>query len=267
MRCLTICNFLSPLPVIRCRSGEPSRTCPAEVRLGSSDLLTTKPSTQPSPVRLSSPKSGVPGEGAGRAKIIVSFCLATICMCVGFVRASSPPSTQAATTPTSPGAVPATRPAAGFIRGRISAGVDWDLQKPDLTRAVLYLAADPSLDALAGPLPKAIMGQKDKTFVPSFIVAPVGTLVEFPNWDHISHNVFSRSKAAPAFDLDRYPFGYSKSRIFDKVGVVQVFCNIHQQMRAMIVVTPNPFFVRPDAEGRFEFKGVPLGRPRIGSLA
>jgi plastocyanin len=158
-----------------------------------------------------------------------------------------------------PAPAPATRPATFSIRGQITASAGWDLQRPDLTRAVIYLANDPTLPAGPTPLPNATMGQRDKTFVPSFLVIAKGTQVEFPNWDHISHNVFSRSKAAPAFDLERYPYGWSKARTFDKVGVVQVFCNIHQQMRAVIVVTPNALFVRPDADGQFELKNVPAG--------
>jgi hypothetical protein len=101
--------------------------------------------------------------------------------------------------------------------------------------------------------------QINKAFKPDFLVVPRGTDVEFPNWDNIAHNVFSRSAAAPAFDLDRYPHGQSKSRRFEKVGVVQVFCNIHPKMRAVIFVTPNRCFDRPDGEGAFEIKGVPSG--------
>lgn len=74
---------------------------------------------------------------------------------------------------------------------------------------------------------------------------------------------FSRSKAAPAFDLDRYPKGQSKSRVFEKVGVVQIFCNIHPQMRAMIYVTPNRYFTRADADGKFEMANIPAGNYEI----
>ena len=51
--------------------------------------------------------------------------------------------------------------------------------------------------------------------------------------------------------------------MFDKVGVVQVFCNVHPGMRAMIVVTPNRYFTRADAEGRFEIDRVPAGKYQL----
>ena len=146
------------------------------------------------------------------------------------------------------------------IRGIVTLKGSWDLQKPDLTRAVIYLASNPVLDDAPAGIDHATVAQKDKSFVPNFTVVPRGTTIEFPNWDDFDHNVFSRSKAAPAFDLDRYPRGQSKSRVFEKVGVVQVFCNIHPQMRAIIFVTPNRYFARADADGKFEIPDVPTGQ-------
>lgn len=166
----------------------------------------------------------------------------------------------AATRPVAATQPAATRPSnGGVVRGRVTITGKWDLQKPDLTRVVVYLASDPGLDAAPSGIDHETVAQKNKSFIPNFLVAPRNTTIEFPNWDDFDHNVFSRSKAAPAFDLDRYPRGQSKSRVFEKVGVVQVFCNIHPQMRAIIFVTPNRWFARADAEGRFEIADVPPG--------
>jgi plastocyanin len=145
------------------------------------------------------------------------------------------------------------------IRGTIAISGGLYVQRPDLSRAVVYLASAPALDAAAPPSEPAIVSQKNKSFVPSMLAIARGMTVEFPNLDDFDHNVFSRSKAAPAFDLDRYPKGLSKSRVFDKTGIVQVFCNIHPQMRAMIFVTPNRYFARADDQGRFEIASIPPG--------
>ena len=80
----------------------------------------------------------------------------------------------------------------------------------------------------------------------------------FPNWDPYSHNVFSRSRAAQ-FDLDRYSQGVSKSYTFNSVGMVQLFCNIHPQMRAVLLVVPNRHFTLADDKGHFALNGVPPG--------
>ncbi|HEY7118668.1 MAG TPA: carboxypeptidase regulatory-like domain-containing protein [Tepidisphaeraceae bacterium] len=182
--------------------------------------------------------------------------LLILLMCVGSINLALTLAEQAPAPTTRPAGAAA---AGSIIRGRIAVGAGWDLQKPDLSRAVVYLASDPRLDENPPAKRQAVVAQRDKTFVPDFIVVPRGTDVEFPNWDRFYHNVFSRSKAAPAFDLDRYPYGQSKSRTFDKAGVVQMFCNIHPQMRSIVYVTPNPYFARADAQGQFEIKGVPPG--------
>jgi len=68
--------------------------------------------------------------------------------------------------------------------------------------------SDPALDALAltarGARCVEPSGNKGVLRRRSLVV-PRNTVVEFPNYDRFDHNVFSRSKAAPAFDLDRYP--------------------------------------------------------------
>jgi plastocyanin len=157
-------------------------------------------------------------------------------------------------------------PVGGVIRGHVSIAGGAPLQRWDLTHVVVYIAAGPTnTESSATTRPTAerpahaVVSQRNKAFVPSFVVVPRGTDVEFPNWDRFDHNVFSRSAAAPAFDLDRYPYGKSKTRRFDKLGVVQVFCNIHPQMRAVIFVTPDERFACCDADGNFQIEGLPPG--------
>jgi len=183
-----------------------------------------------------------------------AVCSAAL-VCLLMLRASGQtPSTQPAIAN-----APTTTPAGALVRGRIRIGSSLDLQKPDLSRVVVFLDSDPVLDAAPPPAEHPSVSQHNKAFAPNFLVISIGTEVEFPNWDHFEHNVFSRSKAAPAFDLERYGYGLSKSRVFDKVGVVQVFCNIHPQMRAIIYVTPNDYFTRADGDGQFELDNVPPG--------
>jgi plastocyanin len=166
---------------------------------------------------------------------------------------------KSATATTQPTTLPTTR----AIHGTVDYSGGLSLRKPDLTRIVVYLASDAALDALPVQKDPYVVAQRNRAFVPNFIVIPKGAQIDFPNWDHFDHNVFSRSAAAPAFDLDRYPYGYSKTKTFDKVGVVQIFCNIHPYMRAIIVVTPNVCFTRADAQGHFDLAGVPPGHYQI----
>jgi plastocyanin len=164
---------------------------------------------------------------------------------------------------TEPATQPSTQPLTGSVRGHVSIDGGWLFSKPDLSRVVVYVGSAPALDGLRGPTTRAIMSQHEKRFEPNFLVIQRGTSVEFPNWDRFYHNVFSRSAAAPAFDLDRYPYGQSKTRTFDKLGVVQLFCNIHPQMRAVIYVAPNRFFARAQKDGSFEIADVPVGQYKL----
>jgi hypothetical protein len=87
---------------------------------------------------------------------------------------------------------------------------------------------------------------------------PVGSTVEFPNLDPIFHNVFSLS-ATRTFDLGRYPKGESKSVTFDQAGVVPVFCHIHSDMSAVIIVLEHSYFTVPGADHRYRIGDIPPG--------
>ena len=106
------------------------------------------------------------------------------------------------------------------------------------------------------------MTQRGATFVPYVLPVMVGTSVEFPNDDPFYHNVFSLSRAKE-FDLGRYPRGESKRVRFNATGVVQVFCHIHSDMSAYILVLANSHYIVPDAQGRFTLDNVPAGEYRL----
>jgi hypothetical protein len=44
---------------------------------------------------------------------------------------------------------------------------------------------------------------------------------------------------------------------------VQVFCHIHSDMSAVVLVLDNPFFTIPVAPGRYAIDGVPAGEYRL----
>ena len=117
----------------------------------------------------------------------------------------------------------------------------------------------------------AIMRQKDRSFIPFVLPVVVGTKVEFPNDDKIYHGVYSESKAR-AFELPQYANGESRSLVFEKPGVVELFCHIHAHMNAFIVILENGFFAQPGSDHAYAIKELPPGRytvkawhPRLGS--
>jgi plastocyanin len=133
-------------------------------------------------------------------------------------------------------------------------------QTQELGNVVLYMEGERV--PLAGAPDTARMEQRDERFVPHVVPVVRGSTVEFPNGDDVFHNVFSLS-SAKSFDLGRYPRGSSKSVTFDRSGVVQVFCHIHSDMSAVVLVLDNPLFAVPDTAGHYAIEGVPPGEYTI----
>jgi plastocyanin len=113
---------------------------------------------------------------------------------------------------------------------------------------------------LPAPAPvTAVISQRNSRFEPDLLVIPVGSTVQFPNFDPIFHSVFSLSSAQP-FDLGFYAKSQSRSVKFSRPGIVQVYCHIQSQMYAGIVITDSPYSAKPAADGSFFFANVPAGR-------
>jgi len=106
--------------------------------------------------------------------------------------------------------------------------------------------------------PRYVMDQKDLTFVPHVLPILAGSTVEFPNSDPVYHNVFSFSKIR-TFDLGRYSTGRSKAITFNQPGLVKVYCDMHSQMNAFILVLTNPYFTLSDENGNYAIRDIPAG--------
>ncbi|MBS9403467.1 methylamine utilization protein [Halomonas sp. TRM85114] len=101
--------------------------------------------------------------------------------------------------------------------------------------------------------------QRDAAFVPRVSVVAVDSRVSFPNRDTTRHHVFSFSPAK-VFDLELYLQETPPPVTFDQAGVVVLGCNIHDHMRAFIVVSNAPRIARTGADGRVALPGLPAGR-------
>lgn len=129
---------------------------------------------------------------------------------------------------------------------------------PDQRVAVVYLETAPrgAFEDREGP--PVVLDQRHESFVPHVLAITTGTTVEFRNSDRTYHNVFSLSKAK-SFDLGRYPTGWSKSVLFDRPGIVRVFCEIHSHMNAFILVFAHRFFAVTGPQGEYRIEGLPPG--------
>lgn len=132
---------------------------------------------------------------------------------------------------------------------------------PDASNVVVWLTPAPERQTAAAGSSRALpqLVQQNKAFSPHVLVVQVGELVQFPNRDPFLHNVFSLYDGK-RFDLGFYEAGSSKSVRFDRPGVSFLFCNIHPEMSAAVVVVDTPYFALSDANGRIEIRAVPGGK-------
>jgi plastocyanin len=125
---------------------------------------------------------------------------------------------------------------------------------------VIIYVASPGTASTAGAAARApaTVNQRNRRIIPRVTAVQVGTEVRFPNEDDVFHNLFSLSNPKK-FNLGRYPPGESESVTFDEPGVVRLFCDIHSEMSAVIMVLPTPFFTRPAADGSYQLPNLPAG--------
>ena len=124
------------------------------------------------------------------------------------------------------------------------------------------------LESVGGATPRrhekqtARMEQRDRHFKPELLVVETGTLVDFPNNDSVSHQVYSFSTPR-RFQLSLYRGSAHPPIAFDTPGLVVLGCNIHDEMVGYILVTDSPYHGQTDAHGAARIAAVPAGMYRI----
>jgi plastocyanin len=157
-----------------------------------------------------------------------------------------------------------TAPVSVYQRGtavKLGADAEQDPIAYERSRVVVYLegAGPATSDATAPAETTEQVEQLDRRFVPDLVVVPVGSSVSFPNMDPIFHNIYSLSKSK-TFDLGSYDKGETRKVSFPKPGIVEVYCHLHPNMAATVMVTPNRWYARPDRTGHYRIPNVPPGK-------
>ena len=122
------------------------------------------------------------------------------------------------------------------------------------------------------PIEAQVIAQDHSQFTPFVSVVQLGTEVKFPNYDKIEHHVKSFS-AAKEFEIKPYERTTPAPILFDKTGIVVVYCLLHEWMRAYILVVDTPYFGKSDATGTVTIANLPAGNyevrawhPDMGSI-
>ena len=132
-------------------------------------------------------------------------------------------------------------------------------QNPVINETLVWL--DPVGRAPKRPGGAFTVTTRSKTLTPHVMAVPVGSTVVFPNDDPIAHNLFSLTPGN-TFDLGLYRKGPGKPRKFEAPGIVNLYCNVHPTMSAVIHVMSTPYYGFADANGNYSFD-VPPGKYKV----
>ena len=151
---------------------------------------------------------------------------------------------------------------AGDIRVAVSVLTPEKKTVPGAGAVVWIVDAAAAKQAAASPSVRPKIASKSKRFDPHVAVVPAGGTVQFPNLDGIYHNVFSLSEKA-RFDLGLYRNGASRTMTFESPGTVKIYCNIHPQMAAVLVVIDGAIWTQAGEDGTAVLSRVPAGRATV----
>jgi plastocyanin len=154
----------------------------------------------------------------------------------------------------------------GLCAGATAATLGVEISDRDggpVAEVVVYatpLGVSPPRELPAKPI---VISQNHERFSPHVLVVQTGTAVSFPNEDTVSHHVYSFSKPK-TFELPLYKGTAYPPVVFDRPGIVDIGCNIHDRMEAHIVVVDTPYFAVTAADGRASLEHLPPGEYAIG---
>jgi plastocyanin len=161
------------------------------------------------------------------------------------------------------GKVTLPKPEAADVQPPRYPGQIGEVAPPDPPVAVVYLEGQFSNAAINSNHFTNEVLQLGMQFHPALLPVQVGAAVAFPNGDDFYHNVFSYSKTK-RFDLGRYRKNDRPPvEVFDKPGVVKLYCEIHKHMRGTILVLDTPYFTATQTNGVYQLKDLPAGQYRL----
>jgi plastocyanin len=106
------------------------------------------------------------------------------------------------------------------------------------------------------------IAQDHLQFTPYVTVVQLGSEIKFPNYDKVEHHVKSFS-TAKEFEIKPYEKTTPPPILFDKSGIVVIYCLIHEWMRAYVMVVDTPYFGKSDTTGAVSLSSLPPGNYEI----
>jgi len=125
--------------------------------------------------------------------------------------------------------------------------------------AVVTVVPQPGGGALpTTPASTRVIDQKNETFIPYIEVFRPGDKVVFHNSDNTRHHAYSFAPARQ-FEFVLAPGESSMPLQLDKIGVIAVGCNIHDQMITYLYVTDAAYVARSGGDGIAQLSNLAKG--------
>ena len=104
------------------------------------------------------------------------------------------------------------------------------------------------------------LNQKQCQYEPHVIAIPVNSELKIHTSDPINHNIHTYSFENDPINIMFLPGQDAYSQEMEEAEIIKVECDLHNWMRAWIIVTPNAYSTVSDSDGSFEIPDVPPGK-------
>jgi plastocyanin len=117
--------------------------------------------------------------------------------------------------------------------------------------------------ALLADRPQVEMDQKGCVFTPHCVAVMAGQALVFKSSDPVGHNVRYSPLLNQANNVALPPNGSLRVKLVAERNPIEVNCDIHNWMKAYVMVFDHPFFAVTGEDGSFEIRGVPAGPQKL----
>jgi len=126
--------------------------------------------------------------------------------------------------------------------------------------AVVYLANIREGKAFPPAAKKPVIDQRTCEFHPHVQAVRAGEPVEIVNSDPVAHNINASQRIFTLFNILQPSQNMRAEQKFDKPGVVDLKCNVHDWMHGYVHVFNHPYYAISGEDGSFKLENVPPGR-------
>lgn len=98
------------------------------------------------------------------------------------------------------------------------------------------------------------------TFEPHIQVVRPKEPVEVVNSDPVAHNINATQGVYTVFNVLQPSKDMRSTKTFEKPGLVEIKCNVHDWMHGFLYVLPHPYAVVTAENGEFSLENVPAGK-------